>query len=110
MAKIGTVTFVGESGTSYTFDVYTADTEFNDVSAVYIFTKRTLSGEIWRHARLYIGEAERMGERIKNHEKWPCVNRHGCNCICVLLVSSSDRRLDIETDLRRGNDTPCNDQ
>lgn len=112
MGKIGTAKFTGVSGTSYVFDVYTADTKFNDVDALYVFTKRTVdqngSGS---HKLLYIGETDELGRRINSHEKWECVNSNGCNCICIHRETDDRKRLAKETDLRKANpDTPCNDQ
>ena len=41
MAKIGDADFVGVSGKKYAFGVYSTDTTFKDIGAVYIFSKRT---------------------------------------------------------------------
>jgi len=112
MSKIGTAVFYGQSGTGYEFEVFTSDTNFNNVSAVYIFTRRTLDSEGQGvHAMLYIGETEELGNRIANHEKWPCVDGHNCNCICIHQEPDENTRLTKETDLRHAYpDTPCNDQ
>ena len=110
MAKIADATFRGESD-SYSFSVYPADTAFKAGEAVYIFTKRQVSSDGKRtHAVLYIGETDSLKERIPDHEKWPCVNRHGANCICVHVDNDDTSRLAMETDLRNANNTPCNDQ
>lgn len=109
MSKLSTATFSGKKG-KYEFTVYTADTNFKDVGAVYIFTKRTVSKGNGTHDFLYIGETGELGTRIPNHEKWPCVKKNGCNCICVHNESSEKKRLEIEKDLRDAKSTPCNDQ
>ncbi len=110
MAKIATGAFTGNSGEKYSFKVYEADSEFKDISAVYIFTKRTVKDGKGSHDFLYIGESDELGTRIADHEKWDCVSRHGCNCICVHTIDGDDARVAAETDLRNGNSTPCNDQ
>ncbi|MDE2134485.1 MAG: GIY-YIG nuclease family protein [Alphaproteobacteria bacterium] len=110
MGKIATATFSGESGTDYSFNVYTSDTTFKDISAVYIFTKRTEKDNKGTHELLYIGESDQLGTRIANHEKWDSVNKHGCNCICVHAIDGDKARVKAETDLRNGNITLCNDQ
>ena len=110
MAKICDVIFTGASGTKYTFEVYAADTTFNDVSAVYVLTKRTIVNGQGSHTMLYIGESKKLGRRLSDHEKWSCVNPLGCNCVCILLVADEETRMAIEQDLRDGNSTPCNDQ
>ena len=110
MTKISDATFKGRSGVEYTFEVYDSQTSFNEGSAIYIFTLRTVTGTKGEHRLLYIGESAQLGTRIASHEKWSCVTKHGCNCICVLIVSNDERRKAIEQDLRSGNQTPCNDQ
>ncbi len=106
MGQIGTVTFTGASGKTYTFTAYTLDTTFNEVGAVYIFTKQ----ENRAYTPLYIGRTNNLKQRISNHEKWPCVRRYGVNSICVLVESSALSRLQIESDLLDMGNPPCNDQ
>jgi hypothetical protein len=110
MGKIADATFKGKTG-SYKFEVYSADTSFNDVGAVYIFTKRTVGSDgKGTHEFLYIGQTESLRDRIPNHEKWECATFNGVNCICVHRDDSETSRLDKESDLIAGNSTPCNDQ
>lgn len=110
MTKIADATFNGKTG-SYSFEVYPSDTSFNDVGAVYIFTKRTVGADSkGSHEFLYIGQTDSLKDRVPNHEKWPCVNRKGVNCICVHRDDNENSRLNKETDLRAANSTPCNDQ
>lgn len=110
MAKIADATFKGRTG-SYSFEVYPSDTGFKAVGAVYIFTKRTVNaaGKA-SHELVYIGQTESLKDRIPDHEKWPCAERNGVNCVCVHMDDDEDSRLAKETDLRAANDTPCNDQ
>ena len=111
MSKVTTITFTGESGRKYTFDTYEKSTKFNDVSAVYIFTKRyvTASGG-YSQIALYVGETRELGTRIGSHEQWPCVERNGCTHISIMQVSGSQQRLDIETDLIHSLNPVCNRQ
>lgn len=108
--KIANATF-SASRKNYSFTVYSSDTRFRDVSAVYIFTKRTVksNGKV-THKFLYIGESGELGTRIANHDKWHCVNHYDCNCICVLRVDDSHNRRNIEKVFRNEHETPCNDQ
>ena len=111
MGKIADATFTGVSSRKYSFTAYTLDTSFKNVGAVYIFTERRVGSDgNGRHTLLYIGETSELADRLDNHEKWPCVQRHGCNCICVHADEDEDSRLEKVTDLRHGNKTPCNDQ
>ena len=109
MGEIAKATF-SAGGRNYSFTIYSTDTQFNDVSAVYIFSKRTVSNGEGSHSFLYVGETEELGTRIKNHEKWDCVNRFGCNCICVHRVTSAQERKTIEADFINDYNPPCNDQ
>ena len=105
------MTTFSAGGMNYSFDVYSSDTQFDDVSAVYIFTKRTVnSNGKMTYEALYIGESGELGTRIENHDKWDCVNKSGCNCICVHYVEGSHNRLNIEQAFRNEHETPCNDQ
>ncbi len=109
MGKIADVTFNGKSGARYSFNVYSLDTEFESIGAVYAFTKRTVKKDQGSHGLLYIGETEDLSERIPNHEKWPCVSQHDGNCICVHRDNDKDSRLEKETDLIQNYEPPCND-
>ena len=108
MPKIADATFKGRTG-SYSFEVYSIETTFNAVGAVYIFTKRTVdpSGK-GTHTFIYIGQTDSLADRIPSHEKWPCIKRNGSNCICVHRDDSEKSRLEKEADLIAGNETPCN--
>lgn len=109
MVKIANSEFVGGSGTKYAFAVYSLDTTFKDVGAVYVFSKLTESQGEKSLSFLYIGETARLGTRISGHEKWPCVKQHGVNCICVYADDDQNSRLRTEADLLMRNITPCND-
>ena len=110
MGKIAEATFSGASGRKYKFIVYSVETPFNNIEAVYTFTKRTADKDgRGTHKFLYIGETGELGDRIANHEKWSCVQQRGVNCICVHEDSDKSSRLRKEDDLLQGNNTPCND-
>ena len=107
MSYLGTVDFPASSGGApYKFHAYTDDHVFDDVGAVYIFTKK----EENTYYRLYIGQTRELGERIRNHEKWSCVRRYNVNSICVLFDESLNSRRKIETNLLGFVEKPpCND-
>lgn len=109
MGELGTITFYGESGKRYLFHTYDKYTEFKDVSAVYIFTKmyRNSYGE-YSQKPLYIGQSSELGTRIASHEKWECVNNHGCTHINVMAITGDQARLDAETDLIHKYNPICN--
>lgn len=108
MAKLATVTFTGQSGTEYRFNVYPRDTTFKDVGGVYIFSERDSQK---RHTILYIGQTHSFEERrLKYHEKWECADPLGGNVICTRQVDNAERRRRIERDLIDGHNPPCNKQ
>ncbi|MDE0016605.1 MAG: hypothetical protein OXU51_10485 [Candidatus Poribacteria bacterium] len=110
MGKIADATFKGKFG-AYAFEVYTTDTIFNSVGAVYIFSKRTVDSDgKGTHIFLYIGQTDSLKERIPGHEKHHCVRSYGVNCICVHRDNDTNSRLRKEIDLLAANKTPCNAQ
>ena len=109
MAKIGTVTFTGASGTSYTFTVYDWGKPFpKDYAAVYCITKRYSDEGEFRHKVIYVGETEDLSTRFDNHHKQDCFDEYGKNCVCVLEESDEQTRRDIEADLIKNYKPPCN--
>ena len=109
MAKIADATFQGKTGT-YNFGVYTTDTVFIGVGAVYIFSKRIVDSDgRGRHSFLYIGQTNSLEDRIPYHEKWSCAQQRGANCICVHQDDEAQSRLEKERDLLLANPTPCNE-
>lgn len=107
MAKKVYTVVEGASGETYKFEAHNKDTEFEDVSAVYIFMKFTENNTF---KILYIGQTGELGTRIANHDKWTIANEHGCTHICVHETDSENDRWNIETDLIRKYNTPCNEQ
>ncbi len=108
MPAIASIDFTGKSGKKYTFNVYPLGTKFKDIRAVYAFTKRTPKENTHTQAVLYVGESEKLGDRISNHEKLECVKPLGCNCICVHSEDNEVARMAKEKDLIENYDPPCN--
>lgn len=108
MAKIADASWKGQSGAKYDFAVYPLGTDFKPLGAVYIVTKRTVKDGSGTHDFIYIGQTEDLSTRFDDHHKDACFTKHGANCISVHLNSSESQRLDIETDLCRLHNPPCN--
>ena len=108
MGKISTMTFIGQSGTEYKFNVWTRDTSFNDVGGVYIFSNR--NSQTKNHRVLYVGQTQSFKDRrLQHHEEWDkCANQRGGNVICTYQENSSIQRRRIERDLINNYDPPCN--
>jgi hypothetical protein len=109
MTKLATATFKGKSGNEYPFNVYTFDTNFSEVGAVYIVTKRIKSEETYNHSFIYIGQTDNLKERFTNHHKQTCFEKNNANCICTHQEDNEKTRLVVESDLINANNTPCND-
>ena len=109
MAKIGTITLTGASGTVYDFNVYPYDTKFNSIGAVYYVSKRTEKKDgTGSHTKIYIGQSGDLSERFDNHHKELCFEKKNANCISIYKVPYEDKRLDIEEDLIDSYEPPCN--
>ena len=110
MARLGTLTLRGASGQQYVFDVYTFDTDFEAVGAVYAITCRAEREESgYSHTAIYIGETGDLSTRFDGHHKEDCFVQHDANCKCIHLDDDEDSRLAKEADLFAVYDLPCND-
>ena len=109
MAKLGTLALKGDSGQTYEFNVYSYDTKFKAVGAVYGITRRTLSGGNYDHTTIYIGETGDLSTRFDDHHKESCFTEHNANCKCTHPDENEDSRLKKEADLINNYIPPCND-
>lgn len=106
MAKLGTLTLTGASGTKYEFTVYSSDTDFRSgVACVYYISHRDNSA---KHTNIYVGQTEDVSDRHEDHHKQDCFEKHGYNAISLHLEESERTRLRIEKDLIASLDPPCN--
>jgi len=111
MAQQGTCTWRGKSGKDYTFEVWPANTNFNDVECVYIYTK--LENNSWKC--IYVGQTSQLATRLQQHasgtdDNDKCIQRSGATYIHVLQLKPESARLNVETDLRNGWNWTCNMQ
>lgn len=96
----------GASGVKYKYYIYPIDASFKNEPGNYIFAKEISPGQ-WKP--IYIGESERLNDRLSNHDKLPCVQRHGGTHIHAHLTSGGqDVRRAEESDLLTKWDPPCN--
>lgn len=106
-----TITFVGASRASYTFDVFPDGTRFNAVSGVYVFCRRIIFGG-WE--ALYVGEAQSLEQRLNagigGHDGYKRAKTAGMTHVAAIRVSGDAERLRVETDLRHGLNPQCNAQ
>lgn len=111
MSKVGEWVLTGKSGREYPFVVYTRDTDFKALSAIYVMSKRTVkpgSGG-GTHYIIYIGQTGDLSDRPLNHHKKACFDREGADHVSIYLVEGGEKkRLEIEADLIEAYDPPCN--
>lgn len=101
------VTWIGDSGQSYDFELYPMHTIFRPIPACYIFVKQ-VDTQSW--GAIYIGETENIRQRFDWHEKMPCITRHGATHVCIYTQGMEGRlrRYTLEGDLLRRISPPCN--
>lgn len=111
------LTLNGISGKEYLFDLYTYD-DFSELvsaflarPAVYVFTRRRTTNEGFTHDLVYLGETKDLLSRFNNHHKEAEIKAHFANCIGIFGAPSDEElRKQIETDILRAYDFPCNEQ
>ncbi|MDQ7047399.1 MAG: GIY-YIG nuclease family protein [Sulfurovum sp.] len=109
MATIGTLTLTGLSGNKYKFNVYSFDTTFKELGAIYYISKRTTdSNGKGTHSKIYIGMTGDLSTRFNNHHKEDCFNKKNANCKSILIEENKETRLEIEADLIESLNPPCN--
>jgi hypothetical protein len=110
MAQLdNTIILVGKSGNKYDFTIYSLNTSFNDVGAVYVFTHaapKPTGGH--SHSLIYVGQTGTLRTRLSNHHQRYCIDRYSANRICVMAETNEARRLAIEKDLIDNYHPPCN--
>jgi len=107
MAKLGTISWMGESGQQYQFSVYPWGTNFEENwEAVYFVTKRRPNAK--GHTRIYVGQTDDLSTRFNCHHKRVCFEQYGANCVCVYTEDDEDTRLEIEQDIINNYGPPCN--
>lgn len=91
----------------YDFQVFPLDAEFENVSAIYVISKRkTDRNKRAHHALICIGQTDSISGEIKRHAK-NCIKKHEANVISILPEQSEKKRLKIEEDLKAAHATAC---
>ena len=92
----------------YDFQVFPIDAEFEDVSAIYIISKRKIDKrKKAHHALVCIGQTDSILGEMKKHKKGKCVKQHRANAVSILPETNEKTRLKIETDLKAAHAIPC---
>ena len=105
MAGIKMSIWRGFSGIEYLYQGVAVGSELPNLPCNYIFTR-----EEWEARKpLYIGQAENLGARIANHDKWPCLRANGVTHIHYRLNDQGEaNRLAEERDLLYLHAPTCN--
>jgi hypothetical protein len=104
---IGAAVFRGRKD-RYDFKVFPLDNDFEDVSAIYIISRRKIDRQKkGHHALVCIGQTDSVSGEIKRH-KLKCIKRHNANVISVLPEADAKKRLKIEEDLKSAHAIACN--
>ncbi len=110
MAKLSILTLKGASGQTYDFEVYSYDSDFSALGAVYAITRRTQKNDgDYSHTVIYIGETGDLSTRFDGRHKEDCFVQHNANCTCIHLDDNEDFRLTEEADLIANYNPRCND-
>ncbi len=109
MARIGTTTLTGQSGSRYPFIVYSWGTKFRPIPAVYFISKRT---ERLRqrgiHSTIYVGQSSDLSEVFNHHPQASCFQQYEANTVSIHQQFREATRLLIEADLIEALNPPCN--
>jgi len=103
-----TITLGGTSWKNYIFNLYSIDTSFNPVKAIYIVCELTENNS--KYSLIYIWQTDDLSTRFVSHHKQACFDRNWANCIGVLQVARQEDRDFIEKDLISRYKPMCNEQ
>lgn len=93
MARVDTVTLTDGTNRTYEYEVWTPDTDWNDIGTVYGFLKQLPNNQ---YNILYIGKAASMCNRQDSHEKWDVAKRNGATHIMARVVKTEAERQSEE--------------
>lgn len=103
---IGSAVFRGRKD-RYDFKVFPLDNEFEDVSAIYVISRRKIDRQKkGHHALVCIGQTDSVASEIKKHKN-KCIKKHNANVISILPEADEKKRLRIEEDLRAAHAIAC---
>ena len=107
MAGELTINWDGKSGKEHKYWIYPIGTTFEPAAGNYVFAKET---EPHHWTPIYVGETDNLQRRLTtNHEKTPCINRHGGTHVHTHTSSDNQAvRREEEADIRDKWNPPCN--
>ena len=109
MAKLDTLTFVGQSGHKYRFKVYSWGHQLKPLPAVYVVTERVVEPDAPpTYSPVFIGITDDLLRVFEKHVKSECFEVYYANTIAVLPVPELGLRSKIVNDLFDALKPPCN--
>jgi hypothetical protein len=105
--SIGSAIFRGRKD-RYDFKVFPLDNDFEDVSAIYVISRRKIDRQKkGHHALVCIGQTDSILGELKRHKN-KCIKKHNANVISILPETDEKKRIKIEEDLRAAHAIACN--
>ena len=106
LKPISSAVFRGQKA-RYDFKVFPLDGVFEDVSAIYVISRRKIDRQKkGHHALVCIGQTDSVLGEIKRH-KIKCIKKHNANVISILPEADVKKRIKIEEDLRSAHAIAC---
>ena len=102
MAKYGSISFKGGSGSAYKMIVFPFQTKFKPgIGGVYLVTKRRVKedGSV-AHEYLYVGSSSDLRENFRFHPRAVQFDSYKATSICVYRETDEAKRKEIFEDLR----------
>lgn len=97
----------GDSGSTYEYWIYEIGASFKDKPGNYIYAMETETNR-WRP--IYIGQTERLADRLAGHEKKKCALENGATHVHAHVnIGGEEARRAEETDLIHRWNSVCND-
>ena len=92
----------------YDFKVFPLDNDFEDVSAIYVISRRKIDRQKkGHHALVCIGQTDSVLGELKRHKN-KCIKKYNANVISILPEANEKKRIKIEEDLRAAHTIACN--
>lgn len=80
----------------YDLYIHEHSAQWKPLGGIYIFSGRNTAGQ-W--VAIYVGQAEKLSDRIPGHERWDEARRHGATHVHAMVVPLKETRDRVERDL-----------
>lgn len=105
MPKLRTTTLTGQSGKTYTLNVYPGNMRFNDfIPGVYLISRHSDDLD----TAIYVAESDNIDVTLRKHDRQACFDEHNYNRIAFWRNASKDVRDAVVADLIQVLKPACN--